>query len=185
MLSTTLEIDSPVKTESRKKQDLRTKLSVPTNPKLSTNEGISGNNYDVVLACQPDEKESYTFYDDILKLIKEKKDLKAYSPHNDFRQKKSLEEVIDTTTSDAIPRTRGVLFHLKIITPEIQRMFDATYLNHCNFLLIYPLNVVPFDKYTGTLVRNDPKYKGEIIYENKENALIDLFSQIDNLLKGK
>ncbi|MEK6854661.1 MAG: hypothetical protein AABX73_00375, partial [Nanoarchaeota archaeon] len=126
----TIEIEEP-----GKKSEL--KLEIPARrTKLSPRETITGNRYDIVLACQPDARDHYPFYDSIKELVEGERGLRIYSPHSDL-ERHTLEDSVRFTIKEAIPRTRGVLLHLTTVTPEIQQMFDATYLNNKPFLLFY------------------------------------------------
>ncbi|MBI2498851.1 hypothetical protein HYV88_01255 [Candidatus Woesearchaeota archaeon] len=150
--------------------------------KLSSGETIAGNRYDVVLACQPDALDHYDLYDNIVDLVEDRKKLRIYSPHNDFRRRGKLKDVIRFMLTEAIPRTRAVLVHLTTVTPEIQKMFEATYRNNKLFLLFYAEETEPFNQATARNIRNHPCYRGEFTYFNDTNAISLLDDRVDSAL---
>lgn len=153
--------------------------------KLSPQETVSGNRFDIVLACQPDAGDHYSLYDGIVELVEEKKEMRIYSPHNDIKRGQDIGDVVTFTTTEAIPRTRGVLVHLTTITPEIQRMFDSTYTNYKPFVLFYASGTRPFNISNAETIRSHSTYRGECQYTSESHALALLAVQIRNLLKDQ
>ncbi|MEK6952471.1 MAG: hypothetical protein AABX29_05635 [Nanoarchaeota archaeon] len=151
--------------------------------KLSSGETVTGNRYDVVLACQPDALDHYELYDNIEELVENRKRLRIYCPHRDLATNKELSEVVDFTVREAIPRTKIVLVHLTTITPEIQKMFDATHLNNKPFILFYAEETRPFNKTTARNIRNHFCYRGEYAYFNEEHVVGLLDEAIDDALR--
>ena len=164
-------------------------LVVPKRTKLSPNQTITGNRYDLVLVCQPDDYHNYPFYDSIIELIEVIRNLRMYSPHNDVRRDHTLENSVVFATKEAIPRTRGVILHLTEVTPEIQKMFDATYLNSVPFLLFYPRDCFykdqPLDEDAVKILKSDSHYKGEIIYCDEQEALREISLRLNDLISYK
>lgn len=150
--------------------------------RVSPRETITSNKYDIVLVCQPDALDHYRLYDEIEKLVEDRKKLRIYCPHRDFIGNRELSEVVDFTVKEAIPRTRIVLVHLTTITPEIQEMFDATYLNNRSFLLFYAEGTEPFNQANARNIRYHPCYRGEFSYFNDAQAIRLLDDRIDGAL---
>ena len=108
-----------------------------------------------------------------------------YSPHNDVKRDHTKKESVIFAVREAIPRTRGVILHLTTVTPDIQKMFDATYLNGRKFLLLYSDEAEPFKEDTAEIIRADSNYRGEIEYHDEQKALDDLSSRIDDLIRNR
>jgi len=152
--------------------------------KLSSQETVSGNRYDLVLACQPDAMDNYDMYDRIVDLVEDDNDLRIHSPHNDFQNSRDLEDAVTFTVREAIPKTKAVLVHLTTVTPEIQKMFDATHLNNRPFVLFYSHRVNPVNETTAANIRDHPNFKGSLVYYTTDHAIEMLSKQIDELTKS-
>lgn len=158
------------------------KLSFPSGrPKPEQQEIIAGNKYDIVLACQPDAADSHDLYDSIVKLV-EGRGLRIYSPHSDVKRGHTVQDATRFAIREAIPRTKGVLLHLTTVAPEIQKMFEATYQNSRPFLIFHSIEIEPFSHGTAQLIRSSPLYKGELTYEDNEDALENIEKGLPELL---
>ena len=149
----------------------------------SPKETVFWNRYDIVLACQPDARDNYSLYDSIVDLVKNKKKLRIYSPHDDIKRRKDLAETLLFTNKEAIPRTRGVLVHLTTITPDIQEMFESTYKNNRPFLLFYSTGISPFRYQDAKRIRKHPTYRGKFTYSDDAHAISLLDLRIDKLIR--
>jgi len=151
--------------------------------RASSAETVAGNKYDFVLTCQPDARDNFSFYDGIIDLVERGKGLRIYSPHNDIKRGADLGEVVLFTTSEAIPRTRAVLAHLTIITPDIQKMFDSTYRNSRPFVVFYAQGMTPFNEANAKNVKSHPGFRGEVVYRDEDHALRLLEQEVERLMQ--
>ena len=94
-----------------------------------------------------------------------------------------MEDTVIFTVREAIPRTKGVLVHLSSVTPEIQKMFDSTYLNSRPFILFYSADINPFSINTERIIKADPCFRGEIKYWNEPDAIRQLSKKYNDLFK--
>ncbi len=160
----------------------KNKRSVRTKPFAPFIDSISGNKYDIVLGVQPNIRDNYSFYDRIVRFV-EDRGSKIYSPHDDFRRKRDLEDAVNFTVREAIPRTKAVLVHLTIITPEIKRIFESAYKNSKPFLLFYHEETNPFSRASAHQIMTHPFYRGEIKYDSEQDLIDKLGDSLDDLIK--
>ncbi|MDO8460325.1 MAG: hypothetical protein Q7S74_04405 [Nanoarchaeota archaeon] len=179
--SAVLELEKP---ETQLNESQTQVLLIPPKSQIrpSSQQTIAGNKYDLVLACHPDARDNYELYDKIVNLVEEKKGLRIYSPHTDIKNGNDLEDTINFTVTEAIPRTKAVIVSLTTITPQIQEMFDATYLNNRPFLLFYASGTTPFNERNAIAIRSHPTFRGEFIYRSDEHALSLLESRMTRLI---
>lgn len=176
----------PTATEDEIKNQTESELELShprKRTKLSSKETITGNKYDIILACQPDSRDHYPLYREIVDLVG-REGLRIYSPHEDFIRGHVIEEVVKFTTQEAIPRTRGVLVHLTTITPEIKKMFQATHKNNRPFMIFYSSDITPFNETAGNEIRAHPYFRGEHVYIDEKDAINFLEDQIQDLIRA-
>jgi hypothetical protein len=176
-------LDEPKINLGRTRSKLETVL--PTRTKLSSRETVAGNRYDLVLAGPADIGDNYHLYDSITELVEREKNLRIYSPHNDFRRGHNLRNCVSFTVNSAIPRTRGVILDLTTVTDHVQEMFDATLAKSKPFLVIYSESHIPFGDNTLTELSYNANFCGELVYDEQEEVIDWLKYKIDDLIRGK
>ena len=154
-----------------------------TKPLLSPKDRISGNKYDIVLGVQPNIRDNYPLYDEIVRFVEERGN-KIYSPHDEVKRGKDAQEAVDFTVKEAIPRTKAVLVHLTIVTQEIKRIFESAYKNNKPFLLFYHEKTNPFSRSSERQIMAHPYYRGEIRYKSDSDLIDKLENSLDDLIKS-
>ena len=150
---------------------------LPTKTKPKQDETITGNKFDIVLACRYDIPDNIPLYDEVVRLVEQRKNHLIYSAHRD-----KSNDVLRYVTREAIPRTRAVLIHLSDIDLKMEAMFEATYVNGKPFLLFHHQDVDPFIPGAKFEIETQPHYVGTVTYPNQESALQLIDHRLDELL---
>ena len=141
---------------------------------------VAGNNYDLVLACNPRALFNRPLYDGIVGLA-EQSDFKIYSPHSE----KDAAEGIRFTIDQAIPSCKGVIFHIdRQSGREISDMYDEMTKHQRPHLLMLSNELVLNPQLRGlrSYLSGGPGYVGDLVYGTNSHAINLLEQKLPDLL---
>lgn len=151
-------------------------LILPTT-KLVPGGNISGNRYDIALACNPEDTRYYPLYDTLVDFVEKEHNLRMYSPHADVQRGRKASEACFFAIKEAIPRARGVLVHAAAVaTSELKEMVRVMQEQSKPFVLFSSYELSPIELHSTLFTQrelreSDPRCKGSISYWKNEEAI--------------